>query len=715
MFELEHPILAIYFLDSYMNISLSDIISTEYDFHKSRAEDIDPRYIFVCSLDGNAQDAAAMLSIFHDNSFTYVPFSIGSSVKSLISVKEALFHNVGIKDYFNFSDPIDADSLFFGRQRLLTEAAAAARGGQNQGIFGLRRIGKTSILMSLQRSFRQRNLGKIVIFSLDDPSRIRERWTGILSQLAALIDTNSIRDKYDVTNASRLFRSAIQRYVKDNPKQQIVIAFDEIEHIVPTTVKASYSHWKEDYFHLMDNIRAATREIPNFSVIICGINAKSLEQSHFDGIPNPIFSSMSIRNVQMFSYEDVAQMLVRLGLFMGISFDEPALRAIYTEYGGHPLLIRQFCSKLFKRLQDEKFAWPFKVGRSEVMTHIRDARPELHYWANYIFLTLKEFYPDEFEMLKILASDDLEFYVALEDDKPEYSSHLRGYGLVTGRPPTLSMPFLKHYLLAGERRADHQPLEVDDEPEDLDQQYRFAFIAALDDETNAALSLLRRSRLKQVPIAPDQPYVIYTCEILVGKRRHPAIIASTGKMGPSSIQNLIMHLGHRFKIGNIILFGICAGLRGKVDLGDIIVADQIYDYSQGKITNTGRETRPSVFPMSPYLVNAARQLKSFKWPKSYQNAPRKIRSGSLASGPVVFADDNSLMAINASWPVAGAEMEAAGAAYALHNLGRLNDFAVIKAVSDFGDASKDDAHRMQCCESSAVFAIQLARFILGAR
>ncbi|MGV1793292.1 phosphorylase family protein [Rhizobium sp. A37_96] len=715
MFGLSQPILAIYFVESYLKIDLNDIVSREYKSHKQAKSNLDPRFVFIASSGKNAVAATDYLTMFATESFIYVPFSINSSGRSA-HVKHTLFNSIGIKNYYDNTDPIKSDQMFFGRQRLLTQALGATREGQNIGLFGLRRVGKTSILFSLERSFRDRKIGKILLYSLDDPARAQARWYIVLSQLAALIDPNAIRERFDEHNASSLFKTTVQKFLNANVGQNLVIAFDEIEHIVPGTAKAP--HWNSDYFFLMDHLRALTREITKFSIVVCGINARALESAHLNGVPNPVFNGMSILSVPMFTLEEASLMVSRLGLYMGIMFKPEAMAQIHREYGGHPLLMRQFCSELFNKLQRERVSWPFTIDVDTATDQIRTARPQLHYWASYVLQTLKDFYPDEYDMLRMLSHGEVDFYESMEMDNPDLANHLRGYGLVTGHPPTLSMPFLKHYLAHKEARSvmdDSTPSVAATKKKvtlpNESSEYDFAILAALDEELEAFMRALPKSKVRQLPSTANSPFTLYAASVAVSKAGRIAkiLLCTPEKVGSSSVQNLVHHINQRFKVKNYILIGICAGRKGKVNLGDIIIADQVIDYSLAKFTNDGVENRPTAFPTSPWLNNAAKRFKSYKWPPSY--LPQEIgavRSGNLASGPIVFADDKSFEQLWKTWPVIGVEMEAAGAVGALYSTGR-TDFLVIKAVSDFGDSSKSDAVRYKCCEASAHFALQLIR------
>ena len=60
---------------------------------------------------------------------------------------------------FGVASPLNTDSFFFGKDRtyVITELYGKYQQGEHGGLFGLRRIGKTSILNKLQQRVEQDN------------------------------------------------------------------------------------------------------------------------------------------------------------------------------------------------------------------------------------------------------------------------------------------------------------------------------------------------------------------------------------------------------------------------------------------------------------------------------------------------------------------------------------------------------------------------------
>ena len=62
------------------------------------------------------------------------------------------------------------------------------------------------------------------------------------------------------------------------------------------------------------------------------------------------------------------------------------------------------------------------------------------------------------------------------------------------------------------------------------------------------------------------------------------VAASAMRKGMSSSSALAMKMVERFKPKLIVMLGICAGVQGKVNLGDVIVANPTWDWGSGKMS-----------------------------------------------------------------------------------------------------------------------------------
>lgn len=151
----------------------------------------------------------------------------------------------------------------------------------------------------------------------------------------------------------------------------------------------------------------------------------------------------------------------------------------------------------------------------------------------------------------------------------------------------------------------------------------------------------------------------------------------------------------------VFLAGIAGGFAAnKVQIGDVLVAEQILDYELQKKKPEGDAWRPQVFRTDLPLLTSARLLRG----------SRPLHVGAIASGDKVGADPGFSRELLAAWPnLLGLEMEAGGIARACLQAGV--PFMMVRAVSDLADADKDSgpiaARRQDACARAAIATLDV--------
>ncbi|EMR4109877.1 TPA: hypothetical protein QEL08_003351 [Stenotrophomonas maltophilia] len=170
--------------------------------------------------------------------------------------------------------------------------------------------------------------------------------------------------------------------------------------------------------------------------------------------------------------------------------------------------------------------------------------------------------------------------------------------------------------------------------------------------------------------------------------------------------------------------GISAGFSGRVELGDVVFADPVWDYQAGKRIVDGKgepgfEMAPHQIQSSPELRALIEQLSEDKdilrsirdaWPNPPRNDLR-IRIGPVASGSAVVADRDFAKEVSHQQRAAlGLEMELYGvsSACAMATSPRPK-FVGLKAVCDFADADKNDGLQSYSAYTSAAVLDHLVR------
>ncbi|MFQ4138878.1 AAA-like domain-containing protein [Nodosilinea sp. PGN35] len=338
------------------------------------------------------------------------------------------------RDLFAFESPLRKDLYFFGRNDLIQTIINRYKSGENSGLFGLRKTGKTSVIYGIERSLNKESVTPIVI-DCQNPSFNQRRWFEALyyvcKETKEKLNFNIKLPKesdFNEKNASVHTETFFKR-CKNRVDWPLFFIFDEIENISRVTAPAL--HWSQgtDFVLFWQTLRSIFQKGEHLiSYLIVGTNPSCIEIPKIEKIDNPIFNHFTPLYIPGFDIKDTKEMVNRLGSGMGMKFDETVYSKLTEDFGGHPFLIRHVCSLLSKELDD--FDRPVKVDR-KLYQNAKSKFIQNH--SNYLDMilgVLQGFYPDEFEMLTMLANNDYETFSEFAEMHSSFTQHLLGYGLI---------------------------------------------------------------------------------------------------------------------------------------------------------------------------------------------------------------------------------------------------------------------------------------------
>lgn len=353
------------------------------------------------------------------------------------------------RDLFSFESPIQKDDFFYGRSQVVQHLYSKYSAGEQSGLFGLRKIGKTSVLYALERTLIHRN-GKSIFIDCQSPSVHKQRWFELLDHIVEVIyrkyslKREQLLGKYTDKSAAINFEYELIKLYRDLDENRILFIFDEIESI--TFELSPSEHWKEnlDFLYFWQTIRSVYQKQPKvFSFVIAGVNPKIVEISSIKNYDNPIFSMIKPIYLNFFSYDDVKKMVSRIGGYMGLTFDEEIFTHLVDDYGGHPFLIRQVCS-ILNSYVDEK---PVCIDKYTYRNNKSDFEHKMTMYFEQIVGVLKTWYPHELELLSVLSIEGNSNFISKVKSKTEIE-HLKGYGVLyeKGKKYSITINALSDYV-----------------------------------------------------------------------------------------------------------------------------------------------------------------------------------------------------------------------------------------------------------------------------
>lgn len=338
------------------------------------------------------------------------------------------------RDLFASESPLKTDLFFFGRTDLIHQLVNRHRSDQVSALFGLRKAGKTSVIYAIHRTLKANDFPAVFI-DCQSPAFHQRRWYSALWYLlqevksACEIDFRlPMEAEFTADKAADLFEKYLAKIHESVDNKSILLTFDEIENATPGISPSP--HWRNDLDFVLfwQTLRSLfQRKTGLFTYLIVGTNPSCNEQPKIGGTDNPIFAQFPRLYIPRFTAPQTREMVRRLGRLMGLDFDEYVYAKLTEDFGGHPYLIRHLCS-VIHRIADQQR--PVVVGKALYEKARKQFVHEGRGYFEMILSVLKEFYSDEYDMLKFLALDDKKSFDYFAQLSPVYTEHLIGYGII---------------------------------------------------------------------------------------------------------------------------------------------------------------------------------------------------------------------------------------------------------------------------------------------
>ena len=209
----------------------------------------------------------------------------------------------------------------------------------------------------------------------------------------------------------------------------------------------------------------------------------------------------------------------------------------------------------------------------------------------------------------------------------------------------------------------------------------------------------------------------YEGSLLKGERRLRVIAASATQMGMTASAVLATKMIHTFHPKVIAMIGICAGVRGTSNYGDVLCVDPCWDWGSGKFVEKDGRTdflqAPSQARLDNFLKSNATELSRDQgvWDQIKREwqagvVPQeslRMQIGPLASGGSVLSDMTTSATVREQHRnLRGIDMEAYSVfAAAAESVLPQPKAIAFKSVVDYADPEKDDRFQAYAAYTSA--------------
>ena len=392
-------------------------------------------------------------------------------------------------DLFERRDPVRGRA-FLGRRREVDAIAERLLRGQTVGVFGLRKVGKSSLLQAVAEAIdpagaalaalggRARSISEApaeaLVVWLDVQSlvvrtrdAIAERlWEGLKARLDATgisTTTTSMPDE-PVPGApvvvTMLREEAPSKDPLDNLRRLLLAALGRREVPPVCFILDEYDLLFEGYggepavagveqiFALLRGLGQATGRV---SLALIGRDPVFAEQPHLNGFTNPLLGWVEPFHLGPFSDDDATELLQRLGKRVGLEIGPTTVQHALRWTGGHPLLLREYGSALHEVGSPSRSTLPTPTDplreRAAALFLQRDA---VHTICGEIETLLETRFLESLALLQRVANapeQDAQRLMSREASTGRVAKVLFDFGVLRGTPeaPWLPLLYREHF------------------------------------------------------------------------------------------------------------------------------------------------------------------------------------------------------------------------------------------------------------------------------
>jgi tetratricopeptide (TPR) repeat protein len=277
--------------------------------------------------------------------------------RSRVHLERTLHQWLGHTDIFETHNPVSNAATFFGRGHFINQLVLKITRRQNFGIFGLRKIGKTSLVYRLRELSRDHLVAYVDLQGVAS-RRTEEVYSRLLESLV-----RDLRVKYpdiripvarlqestppeEVATAFHADVMAIHETfrLQNRPMPHVLLLLDEIELMVPFGGSPGFKGHQDFFRH----IRGLYQQESFIVSAVVGATPTVCRTATWDGRDNPVFQFYDEVFLAPLDRQECDQMVQGLGELMGVRFDADSLQTVFAETAGHPYVARQLCSRLVK-------------------------------------------------------------------------------------------------------------------------------------------------------------------------------------------------------------------------------------------------------------------------------------------------------------------------------------------------------------------------------
>lgn len=278
------------------------------------------------------------------------------ALPSAEALKTILAQDLFAQDPFSVTGPVLADADFFGRRNNAIDTLRQLQGGRILSLFGLRKLGKTSLINRVVTLARDAGAPRVAMidcsvdaFNLLDAS----------SALKAVAKACKLAANHGYAHISEAIKRTDEDLVpvfddlwKKGPVSPLAIIFDEVDYITPSS--PNRPHWSTDFNVFWREFRVVCQEAQRMgypiSILVSGVSSQAFRVESFNEIENAVLHFVPEGYLAPFARDASKAMLKDLCRRCGLVLKDEDLEKISEACGDFPYWLRLAGSYIHRSL-----------------------------------------------------------------------------------------------------------------------------------------------------------------------------------------------------------------------------------------------------------------------------------------------------------------------------------------------------------------------------
>lgn len=378
-------------------------------------------------------------------------------------MRRVLLEQLGSSDLFAASAPVFGWD-FAGRKREIEAIRKHLLGGRPVGMYGLRKVGKTSLLLVIRNQLIQD--ARPAPGAADEPARIivpvhldllkvsfaQQNRVGFMRALIkstyeALaqvgLDARGLGLEPDLGETRRLRELAPDQvdragtemlemlidWAREQPMRRAIMLFiDEYERLL-----GGSEFPQEQGIAILDYLRGLVQSYPGvFNFLVAGLSRRLASTPTLAGRQNPLFNFLVDFPLAGLEHKEMNELVRKISRRLSMRLDHDALALIWEESGGHPFLARELGRTIDKAIPIEtRLSRP--ITREDVVRLRETFRREVESTMVEMGRAVSELAPDILFTLSYLISSPGEADEVLRGLPSEVLDQLCRLGILVRR------------------------------------------------------------------------------------------------------------------------------------------------------------------------------------------------------------------------------------------------------------------------------------------